>query len=615
MVGIFAFRVNDELLYAPVFFINGSIKGTDLLYRHKSKKFVPLNVDWCKYLISLASYKEGESFDPKNTRAEQKGLSLEKLIMPPDYNKSASYSSFCELNPELPAVEKIWDSIKEANQEESKESLLKKFILEDGGMSAVKLITDACGANSKFASYMLRHVGEENFLPAELIEEKKASSEEVDRGLHVSRIQSPIGEKIEIQDNRRKTVTVAFDKRADKDISNPNSTAEKSKFSTFDIFDGDSHGNYLALETGGAKTAFVETDTKQVSFMKAADLAFVKEAGEVSDNTVLDLEEDKTYLEVKVEDGVLKCANLEALTVLDTLNSLSEGVNKYWVKQGFFKKDLTVNPASTDVRYLEVAAGYTKMASKSRLNSLLNREGFGSVQVEKKSGPGYFVVRADNKTSLELSKFASEIFLMGECGFNEKTSKNALDLADSKGMADLFYMPLDKSATSLSFENPPEFYQGFDSSFNVPTETSQSVEVISDSDKPHDPKSRVGDSVKFTDVKNLDTHTPESLAQLADQTGESSLFDHGMVGTLSKTYDSSILIEKYLVDLEKGLDKLGRILFLFYWKPEDFSSLYGSDDQSNLESMLLFNFKSLGDLVIELLRKTKFHTTGLNIST
>ena len=53
MVGIFVFRVDDDLLYAPVFFINGEIKGTDLLYRHATKKFVPLTNDWCLSLIHI----------------------------------------------------------------------------------------------------------------------------------------------------------------------------------------------------------------------------------------------------------------------------------------------------------------------------------------------------------------------------------------------------------------------------------------------------------------------------------------------------------------------------------------------------------------------------------
>src|SRR5947208_3018606 len=51
MVGIFAFRIGKDLLYAPVFFLSGEIKGTDLLYCHETKKFVPLTTEWVNYLL------------------------------------------------------------------------------------------------------------------------------------------------------------------------------------------------------------------------------------------------------------------------------------------------------------------------------------------------------------------------------------------------------------------------------------------------------------------------------------------------------------------------------------------------------------------------------------
>ena len=63
-------------------------------------------------------------------------------------------------------------------------------------------------------------------------------------------------------------------------------------------------------------------------------------------------------------------------------------------------------------------------------------------------------------------------------------------------------------------------------------------------------------------------------------------------------------MDKYIPDLEKALDKLGRIVFLLSWKPEDFIKAYGADDQSELENKLLSNFKALGELVIELLLKS-----------
>jgi hypothetical protein len=62
--------------------------------------------------------------------------------------------------------------------------------------------------------------------------------------------------------------------------------------------------------------------------------------------------------------------------------------------------------------------------------------------------------------------------------------------------------------------------------------------------------------------------------------------------------------------LETALDRIGRVLFLFYWKPEDFASAFGSDDQSELENKLVSRFRSFGDLVQELLQKNKQSNPG-----
>lgn len=58
MVGVFAFKVSKNLLFAPVFFINGDIKGP-LLYRCDTKTFVPATKDWATYLIEALERTEG----------------------------------------------------------------------------------------------------------------------------------------------------------------------------------------------------------------------------------------------------------------------------------------------------------------------------------------------------------------------------------------------------------------------------------------------------------------------------------------------------------------------------------------------------------------------------
>jgi hypothetical protein len=98
---------------------------------------------------------------------------------------------------------------------------------------------------------------------------------------------------------------------------------------------------------------------------------------------------------------------------------------------------------------------------------------------------------------------------------------------------------------------------------------------------------------------------PQGLADMAKRMGAPHVFDHGMVGSLVQTFDSATMIDKYVPKLEEALDSLGRILFLFYWKPGDFQSAYGADDMSNMENKLLSNFQSFGNLVLDLMKKSR----------
>jgi hypothetical protein len=50
-VGVFGFKVGDQWLYAPVFFLNGDLKGHELLYLKHQDIFVPLKDNWLNYLL------------------------------------------------------------------------------------------------------------------------------------------------------------------------------------------------------------------------------------------------------------------------------------------------------------------------------------------------------------------------------------------------------------------------------------------------------------------------------------------------------------------------------------------------------------------------------------
>jgi hypothetical protein len=155
----------------------------------------------------------------------------------------------------------------------------------------------------------------------------------------------------------------------------------------------------------------------------------------------------------------------------------------------------------------------------------------------------------------------------------------------------------EKKAYNLRFSDFPVFPESMSDEFGVNEQPNTSRYIVmSQRDTPVLPKQRIGDRYSQETQDTIDQMQPMDLYNMSKEKGMPNLFEHGMVGSLVNTYDSAALIEKYLPIMEDGLDRIGRILFLFYWKPEDFVSSFGSDDQDQLENKLVSNFRSFGAL-------------------
>ena len=94
------------------------------------------------------------------------------------------------------------------------------------------------------------------------------------------------------------------------------------------------------------------------------------------------------------------------------------------------------------------------------------------------------------------------------------------------------------------------------------------------------------------------------LATQAAEVGQRHVFDYSAIGGLAKVYDTGSLIDSYIPQFMQSIDRLGRILFLYYWKNEDFGERYGTSDTVELEDTLRSVFRQFGDLALTLRQKT-----------
>lgn len=104
------------------------------------------------------------------------------------------------------------------------------------------------------------------------------------------------------------------------------------------------------------------------------------------------------------------------------------------------------------------------------------------------------------------------------------------------------------------------------------------------------------------------------VAQQAAQSGQKEVFDTAIISGMLKSVRQDALVDRYLGDLMKALDKIGRILFMFYWHQEEFEDRYGKQDLPELEDSLRNAFETLGDVTLFLKEKTVQGQAGIDFS-
>lgn len=187
LLGIFAFKVDKDLIFAPVFFLSGEIKGP-LLYRCDTKQFVPANKEWANYLIESIEMKEGRGINKSISSDSNPRVHIDKLLSRP---KSASISDLVEQEFGKNISEEIERVL--AEKSSSGKHILRSFLEEpDVGEPAAELVIKAASmeGSDNFVEYLAYLYGDPGNLIPEVFTytEKKASSVNTDSNkleLHV----------------------------------------------------------------------------------------------------------------------------------------------------------------------------------------------------------------------------------------------------------------------------------------------------------------------------------------------------------------------------------------------------------------------------------------------
>lgn len=754
MVGIFAFRVNDKIIYVPVFFINGDIKGTDLMYRQDTKTFVPLNEEWVTFLTEKNNYEPGIPVDRKEFTRANNHVRLEDIAYPPNYKRDKRASeespdSKHEINTlgdidmviaaafekEVPAKgtmiadgedkddKALAESRKNAIKNLGKSgSIIRKFILEDGGIEAVNKLASLMENSFEFTEALVSNISEQDYMP-DTLEIKSASDKENKPTLVLFSGRPGITEHSyllksadETKDKEKNPAVNKYaekffsqgyylwDDRAPKDIvpvykDNEENLEMIGSAGIYDILMSDgsfrkavvaplgkdlnnNNPSCVSIYGGGFNEGGVienieynssprgSSTTVAVCFMDKDNESgekssvhgkFIKDQAQMLRDG--DLEESmstgKAYRIFDCESGsmtspfyVKNKKETDGITSYEIVMQYCSSVKVLTHNPDFTENDIPTGFLGTDVRFVPVGVERFKVEKDTydgRPNNSFYYKRIDSDQIGDSSTLNSLVTAYVKKASLLYDKNTdmyswrtgpkqqtdymdgmSMAVNLAVGGFHAEAVDEMLSATKKAGETTWFYGDpgMDKSAFPIIQNRDAIFRTTTNQDFKVNQEYPQSFILRTSKDSLQLPPQIVGDAydpgmgVKIPEEKSsnsgvpkdqLMTMSPEQIAQFASSNNLPNVFEHGVVGSLVQVYDSISMIDKYIPDMEEALDRLGRILFLFYWKPRDFEDAYGADDMTNLENQILSNFKSFGTLVLDILKRSKKRKLG-NVS-
>ena len=692
-VGVFAFKVGSQWLYAPVFFLNGDLKGHELLYIKNQDMFVPLKENWVNYLINRKPSILGSGIDKNLTQFGQRQPDFTQLSRSPAKFGSAQPT----LKEMMTAVMPVLAKTATMNTAEALESLGKSLnlaqFLKEARLTTIELLVKSCQHAPQLAQAI------DTFHGLNIIKEAVAIAKQRENAPKIASVLSSAPEKPEAQ-SKLKVVTydvtvqqalppgtteedqekllqdgvLIKDERGDDEVSVPyNIQVEQKLFNPTQsglyqvlVKPGDIEKCYIAVHPMGAnkRTNFVTVVRVEGSpdwLNTRADQVFClsRVEGEEFDNWYNGLTEANsasksgrymainnrgdatvpfrvireygesqfgtTAYEVHLEDhnkypargSISDCCYTDPLNydkwrdgVRLHLNgkdgsSLRSSMGDIFVPTGY--KLLKVSKGEDDVATAEDqgACGCGEsdppalMPGNLADAQLMLMQKMGSLTL-------YHTGTQVTLNDAQMTPKEALTVLVSKHGLREKAARELLDRARARRKFSCHIKYADPYGAPMMIHNAPtapadpgpvmggETIMGT----SIPTQLGIDVGVP----VPGMSASQTDRSI-YNPNTQLDNQSLNGVLDAA-QTGQKEVFDTAMIGTMLRAVRDDGLVDRYMGELTKGLDKLGRIMFMFYWHGDRFADRYGKSDMPELEDSLRNAFEMLGDVILFLKQKT-----------
>jgi hypothetical protein len=705
-VGLFGFKVGPQWLYAPVFFINGDLKGHELLYLKDQDQFVPLKENWLNYILRRKPASLGKKTDQNMARLGFLSPDLQAFSRPPA--KFASAVDKDEMREGVRSFAKFACTNPSNDPKFNNALTLKSFLTKEAahGKQAfkelVKALIGTCQQFPKMAEAIekvygsdfiknavdkLKSIPEPGILSEEDVyikpQEKKALTIMI-RSFNASSdgvMDSPKADKEKLltdgvifRDARTKDDTaIAYKVQEPTSIENPASTgvydllvcpfsmlktiiflmphgpSGRHDFATVVNYTGEKH--WINSHPGNLFTRPPRDGGQDAPESKNSGQSFAKFFEELS--SLSSLSKGNVYLAVS-ETGDASVP-FEVLKVMGD----SDGTSGYKVRYLDYASQARPKylPAVAKGAYSDFSGGMSHIGAgqnlyvtdkpgvriKSINGDLYIPGNFKAVKLSGDSccGDGAIVPGDLNdlqhaiyqKTaSLNVRHTGSEVSINGrvldpqnalihlvrDVALREKQARVILDEAKTLKVANyIIHKPVKEDAGDLIKSAAPgdpmdPSMMGGTTAPAFPTQPTGMEQTLLGSVQSSYPMQQAIPAMAGTSLQSntalYDPRLPDpktmAIGYNAAQSGQKEVFDTSMIGTLIKSVRDDTMVDRHLGDLMGGLDKIGRILFSFYWHKDKFEDRYGKKDMPELEDNLRNSFEQMGDLLLFLKQKT-----------
>jgi len=624
-VGVSVFQLNDQWIYIPIFYLNGRIKGLDLMFLPNRGQFVPTKETWISYLKGQQPLELGES-------GEQEEEESAKTMQ----GKPGSVN-LTETDPFLKGAALLekdaWENMQTPVKFDRDVFDLKEWVPRLGKEASFQF-TATMIKHPEFANAILKYYSADDLRGlAKTADEVGVDELDIpaadgsSQGQTVLKVITPdspdaseledaekevlMRDRVFFVDNRKETSTVFKGEVDHTKLSTPTCTGLYDVLmadGTFDRFyvlfpnKMENKPDNSVLNTRDAKFLLVPLNhkdkylagkgciqAKQLTITNDEDTTLLKSLGrdlkriirERSNDAVIVDPYANSYqvyfngpktaygnkIKISLGLGTAACMDLgrkvDCMQFTDKPGKLFIGADTLYVPN---------NAKVIDRADYKLNQKYGFGNSNTLVNSLINKVQLTPVKVYS-DGASITLSNADVSDG-PINKTAAMIKLVRDYGIAAPTAKKMVKEAASQ------HRPNSMRYLVKLAKDP--FINTAENSIGAAAAPNDVEEVTAPQDG----------------LDDIDT------AVKASENGVKEVMDVSVLRTLAMNSKAIDMVEDYLPDLLRGLDRVGRLLFLFYWHNDDFQDRYGTDELTELEESLRDVFQSLSDLVLFLSKKT-----------